>query len=161
MLEILIVAGILLCAVQAIRAQRLLISAIWLAASSALVALMMYLLGASEVAVIELSVGSGLVTVLFVFAINIVSEESMSLPSLLPKPLSLVLVLISVVLIGWFSLPALNVRLPGPQLGSLTAMMWENRTLDVLLQIVLIFAGVLGVLGLLSDEKPRAKEKGV
>ncbi len=160
MLDILIVAGILVCAIQAIRAPRLLVSAIWLAGTSALVALLMYLLGAPDVAVIELSVGAGLVTVLFVFAINIAGEEGLSLPSLLPKPLSLVLVIISVILIGWFSIPALNVVLPAPQLGSLTTMMWDERTLDILLQVVLIFSGVLGVLGLLSDPKPRQKEEG-
>ena len=160
MLEILIVAGILVCAIQAIRAPRLLVSAIWLAGTSALVALLMYLLGAPDVAVIELSVGAGLVTVLFVFAINIAGEEGLSLPSLLPKPLSLALVIISVLLIGWFSIPALNVALPAPQLGSLTTTMWDERTLDILLQVILIFAGVLGVLGLLAEPKPRSKEEG-
>ncbi len=160
MLEILIVAGILVCAIQAIRVPRLLVSAIWLAGTSALVALLMYLLGAPDVAVIELSVGAGLVTVLFVFAINIAGEEGLALPALLPKPLSLALVLISVILIGWFSLPSLNVALPAPQLGSLTAALWDDRTLDVLLQVVLIFSGVLGVLGLLSEGRPRLKEEG-
>jgi hypothetical protein len=32
-------------------------------------------------------------------------------------------------------------------------MLWDNRALDVLAQIVLIFTGVLAVLGLLSDIK--------
>jgi hypothetical protein len=31
-------------------------------------------------------------------------------------------------------------------------MLWEQRGLDMLVQIGLIFAGVLGVLGLLADE---------
>jgi uncharacterized MnhB-related membrane protein len=70
-----IVVGLLVCAVQAVRVQRLLNSALWLAGASALVALLIYMLGAPEVAVIELSVGAGLVTVLFVFAINIAGEE--------------------------------------------------------------------------------------
>jgi len=55
------------CGVQAIRAKRLLAAALWLAGVSAAVATLMYSLGAYEVAVIELSVGAGLVTVLFVF----------------------------------------------------------------------------------------------
>ena len=73
-----IVASLLVCALQAVRAKRLLHSALWLAGASALVALEMYLMGAPEVAVIELSVGAGLVTVLFVFAINIAGEEAIS-----------------------------------------------------------------------------------
>ena len=53
MFDIVIVAGILVCAVQAIRTERLLVSALWLAGTSALVALFMYQLGAPEVAAIE------------------------------------------------------------------------------------------------------------
>jgi len=53
----------------------LIASALWLAGVSALVSIMCYLLGAYAVAVIELSVGAGLVTVLFVFAISIAGEE--------------------------------------------------------------------------------------
>ena len=33
-------------------------------------------------------------------------------------------------------------------------ILWQSRYLDLLLQIALIFAGVLGVLGLLADSKP-------
>lgn len=78
MVYVLVAVGILVCAILAIRSKRLLISAIWLAVTSALVALMFYMLGAVQVAVIELSVGAGLVTVLFVFAINISGEEGMN-----------------------------------------------------------------------------------
>ena len=52
---VLIAVGIIACAILAISAKRLLISAIWLALSSALVALMLFLLGAPQIAVIELS----------------------------------------------------------------------------------------------------------
>jgi hypothetical protein len=33
-------------------------------------------------------------------------------------------------------------------------MLWQQRSVDVLVQVALIFAGVLGVLGLLSGVKP-------
>ncbi|MEA4906943.1 MAG: DUF4040 domain-containing protein [Chloroflexi bacterium] len=153
-LYILIVAGILVCALQAIRVERLLTSALWLAGASALVALFMYILGAPEIAVIELSVGAGLVTVLFVFAINIAGDEAISLRPLLPRPLAWVVLLIAVVLIGWLCLPALNVNASVPQELRFATQLWENRSLDVLLQSVLIFAGVLGVIGLLADGEP-------
>ena len=152
MVFILIVAGMAVCAIAAIRASRLLISAIWLAATSALVALLMYMLGAPEVAVIELSVGAGLVTVLFVFAINIAGEETLSLKSLLPRPLTWISIAIFLVLLGYFSLPAFLQSLPEAQVSSLRTVLWEDRSLDVVLQALLIFAGVLGVIGLLSEE---------
>jgi uncharacterized MnhB-related membrane protein len=85
MLHVVIVAGMLACALMAIIARRLLTSALWLAGASALTALLLYLLGAPEVAVVELSVGAGLVTVLFVFAINIAGEEHVSTREKFPR----------------------------------------------------------------------------
>jgi uncharacterized MnhB-related membrane protein len=158
MLHILIAAGILVCAVQAIRASRLLYSAMWLAGTSALVALLMYMLGAPEVAVIELSVGAGLVTVIFVFAINIAGDEMFKVKPLIPKPLALLFILIAVLLTGWFILPALNLY-SGYTLGIpfITNRLWNDRTLDILLQVMMIFTGTLGILGLLSE--PRLDNK--
>jgi len=150
--HILIGVGSVVCAIQAIRVHRLLISALWLAGCSALVALLMYLLGSPEIAVIELSVGAGLVTVLFVFAINIAGEEVFAVHSLVPRPVSWLLVAASVVLLTWMTLPTfLSAPVSGPQVG-FAEVLWQDRWLDLLLQIVLIFAGVLGVIGLLADE---------
>lgn len=161
MLHLLIVAVTLVCAIQAIRTVRLLNSAIWLAATSALIALLIYLLGAPEIAVIELSVGAGLVTVLFVFAINIAGEETQLTQSALPKPLVWGMILIAMALLAWFTLPPLELNLPVPLQQSFAGVLWNDRNLDVLLQSVLILAGVLGVIGLLSEEghhKPEERE---
>ncbi len=68
-------AQMLICAFMAFRTPRLLISALWLAGCSAILSILLYLMGAYQVAVIELSVGAGLVTVLFVFAISIAGDE--------------------------------------------------------------------------------------
>ncbi len=156
--HILIIAGFLVCAVQAIRAKRLLLSALWLAGTSALVALEMFLLAAPEVAVIELSVGAGLVTILFVFAINIAGEEEVAqlarqLP-VVPRPLAWTLVIASVLLLGWMNLDVLGIQVNIQQAVDFKTVLWENRVLDILLQMVLIFAGVLGVLGLLAEIHP-------
>ncbi len=74
MYYVLLILAMIVFATQAIRAERLLHSAIWLAGVSALLAIVFYQLGAYQVAVIELSVGAGLVTVLFVFAIGMAGE---------------------------------------------------------------------------------------
>lgn len=152
MIYTLIMIAMLMCAIQAIRSTRLLNSAIWLAVTSALVALLIYLLGAPEIAVIELSVGAGLVTVLFVFAINIAGEETPLTQSALPKPLVWGMILVAMLLLGWFTLPALNLSLPIYTEMDFSDVLWHKRSLDELLQTVLIFAGVLGVIGLLSEE---------
>lgn len=146
-----LLAGTVLCAFQAIRATRLLSSAIWLAGVSALVSIVMYMAGAQQVAVIELSVGAGLVTVLFVFAISIAGEDAMDVRAIVPRPVGLVLVTVTGLLLGWMTLPALGVTPPLAE-SSFATILWEDRGLDVLVQIALIFAGVVGVLGLLGEE---------
>lgn len=145
-----LLAGSIVCAFLAIRATRLLASAIWLAGVSALVSIVLYLIGAPQVAVIELSVGAGLVTVLFVFAISIAGEDAMDVRAIVPKPVGGVLVVVAAVLLGWMTLPALGITPPLAE-STFAVMLWEERGLDILMQIVLIFAGVIGVLGLLGE----------
>jgi uncharacterized MnhB-related membrane protein len=159
MVYVLVAAGILVCAILAIGSKRLLVSAIWLAATSALVALMFYLLGAVQVAVIELSVGAGLVTVLFVFAINISGEEAMTLKPVMPKPLAWGSILIAVGLTIYLAIQSGGLGLVLKASTETPEILWSDRYLDVLLQIALIFSGVLGVLGLLSEGKPSAQKE--
>lgn len=148
-----LVMGALLCGLQAIRAERLLQAALWLAGLSALVSLLLYLLGAPEVAVIELSVGTGLVTVLFVFAISIAGEDTLDARSLVPRPWACALVVLCVILLGTLSLPMS--QSPARPEPSFAVVVWQLRGLDVLAQVVLIFAGALGVRGLLAETDVR------
>lgn len=140
----------LICALQAITARRLLVSALWLAGASALLALSLALLGAPEVGVIELSVGAGLVTVIFVFAISVAGDEPIPAKSLVPRPLAWVLMGLFMFLMLWLTVPHLLIpALPRDALPFLQAL-WEERGLDTILQVMLIFSGVLGSLGLLA-----------
>jgi uncharacterized MnhB-related membrane protein len=159
MWHILIVAGILVCAVMTIRVKHLLMSAVWLAGTSALVALLIYLLGAPEIAVIELSVGAGLVTVLFVFAINIAGADSRPVTPSIPKPLAWFLVVLVVTLSGWMIFPAFSVAAPAAPIIPFAVQVWNFRAADTLLQIVLIFSGVLGVIGLLTEDSHRDQQE--
>jgi len=155
---IIVVLGLLVCAIQAIRSSHLLISAIWLAGCSALTALLLYLFHSPEIAVIELSVGAGLVTVLFVFAINIIGEDpSITLPAI-PRAVAWVLVVLSIVALGWMILPNMGTSMTGEDLP-FTTYMWEIRKLDIYLQVAFIFAGVLGILSLLSEDRSHKMEE--
>src|SRR5512136_2242428 len=87
MLILLLVLLATVFSLEAIRARRLLTSAIWLAGVSALISVVFFLYGARQVAVIELSVGAGLVTVLFVFAISIAGDDIIDTRPILPWPL--------------------------------------------------------------------------
>jgi uncharacterized MnhB-related membrane protein len=153
MIYILIVAAILVCAVEALVSEHLLISALWLAGSSALVALLMYLLGAPEVAVIELSVGAGLVTVLFVFAINLAGDETISNQAVIPTPVAVGMIAVAIIALGFFSLPNLNIPFLSPFAADFFSVVWVDRKLDLLMQLIFVFAGVLGILGLLAEGK--------
>jgi NADH:ubiquinone oxidoreductase subunit 6 (subunit J) len=148
----------LLCAFMAFRARQLIVSALWLAGCSAILSLLMYLLGAYAVAVIELSVGAGLVTVLFVFAISIAGDETIEMKSIIPRPIALIVSLVSIVLLGFMTISSL-VSLPATTESSFSEVLWQQRGLDMLVQSGLLFAAVVGMLGLLSEAKVPAEEK--
>jgi len=149
----------LACAFLAFRAKQLIVSALWLAGCSAILALLMYLLGAHWVAVIELSVGAGLVTVLFVFAISIAGDETVEFKSIIPRPIALIISLVAIVLLGFMTISSL-VSLPATTTEPpFSEVLWQQRGLDMLVQSGLLFAAVVGLLGLLSEAKVPVKEK--
>lgn len=148
----------LICAIQAIRSLRLLVSALWLAGCSALLGLALALFGAPEVGVVELSVGAGLVTIIFVFAINIAGEETAVAGAAMPRPLAWVLMGLFGVLLVWLTVPRLLAPAIDRDALPFLRAVWEERSLDTVLQVALIFSGVLGSLGLLAERHEEAGE---
>ena len=59
--------------------------------------------------------------------------------------------------LGWFvfPIPAIQTRLLQIPFGT---MLWERRGLDVIAQVVLIFSGVMGLIGLLSETRPAVRK---
>ena len=145
--------GAIVCAYRAIVAKRILSATIYLACISALVSAVLYLLGATQVAVMELSVGAGLVTVLLVYAVSVVGDDALDPASVIPKPLAFIMVGVVAILLGFMAFPAVEKNIDTSTLA-LSIALWKNRVLDVWIQIALIFSGVLGVLGLLSEKTP-------
>lgn len=150
--------GAVFCAYRAITAKRILSATIYLACISALVSAVLYLLGATQVAVMELSVGAGLVTVLLVYAVSVVGDDALDPASVIPKPLAFGVVGLVALMLGWMAFPAVQTTVTSVS-ADLVISLWQNRVLDVWIQIVLIFSGVLGVLGLLSEQVPGGKEE--
>lgn len=149
----LLLLGAVFCAYRAIVAKRILSATIYLACISALTSAVIYLMGAAQVAVMELSVGAGLVTVLLVYALSVVGDDALDPASVIPKPLAFGLVALTSILLGWMVYPAIPTYF---ERGSMTLAisLWQSRVLDVWIQIALIFSGVMGVLGLLSEKTP-------
>ena len=154
MLFLFLVIVTLVFAIQAIRAKQLITSALWLAGVSALCSVLFFLYGAHLVAVIELSVGAGLVTVLFVFAISVAGDDALDAKPVPPPLLTVGLVVLFVLLFGWFVLPGSSAS-PASIVTNppLSEVLWQERGMDLIVQVVLIFSGVLGLLGLLAEVK--------
>lgn len=146
--------GAVFCAYRAMIAKRLLPSALYLACVSALVSVSLYMLGAFEVAVIELSVGAGLVTVLLVYALSMIGEDTLDPLSIIPKPFAFLLVAAIAILAGWMAFPVVIYPVANGEV-LLADVLWKHRVLDVWVQVALIFSGVMGVLGLLSEQAPK------
>ena len=148
--------GAVMFAYRAMISKHLLPATLYLACVSALVTVTLYMLGAFEVAVIELSVGAGLVTVLLVYALSVIGEDSFDPASIIPKPLAFLLVAVIALLMGWMAYPlVIQPAANGEVL--LAEVLWKQRVLDVWVQIGLIFSGVIGVLGLLSEKAETQK----
>jgi uncharacterized MnhB-related membrane protein len=142
--------GALVCAVFAIRSKPL-TAALWLAGLSAIIAILLYLHGATEVAVIELSVGAGLITVLLAFAVSMAEDETMP-ASLIPHPLAWFLVILAGGLLLWLILPQVPfISERAAADAPFVVEVWENRLLDLIVQITIILAGVMGILSLLGE----------
>jgi len=57
------------------------------------------------------------------------------------------------------ALPNLRVESSLLQADKFATVLWEHRSLDVLLQVVLIIGGVLAVLGLLAEGRANARKE--
>jgi NADH:ubiquinone oxidoreductase subunit 6 (subunit J) len=150
--NLLVMAAMLISAALAVRAKRLISSALWLAGTSGCLAVALYLSGASQAAVIELSVGAGLVTVLFLFSIGVAGEQAGTAPPVVPGWISQILVTVFFLTLVALVLP-FEVVLRQATEAPFARVLWEQRGIDTLVQVVLIFSGVMGLLGLLAETK--------
>jgi uncharacterized MnhB-related membrane protein len=148
---LLLVVGCCFCAYRTMIAKDILSAAMFLACTSALTAALLFQLGATQVAVIELSVGAGLVTVLMVYAISVVGKDVSDPKSIVPPIFAVIICLAATGIVVFVSLPLMPgiiTRVAQPLIDTL----WKGRVLDVWIQVVLLFAGVMGILGLLTDQ---------
>ena len=101
-----------------------------------------------------------MVTVLFVFPINITGDEPIENRSILPRPYAWGSIGLAIGLALFLILKMLGIIDFPAEVTLKSAIDWDARYLDILLQVVLIFSGVLGVIGILAPGKNEAT-KGV
>lgn len=124
-------------------------SAIALAFGSAVLAIILYQLRASYAGVFELSIGAGLIMVLFVSAISLTRREKPEDEEKRKSPL-IIIPLVMLIVIALSSIfVALFIFRKGiiPVLGGdgFAETLWKVRWLDILGQLGMILAGVLAI----------------
>lgn len=148
-----VVSGLLiLSAIQTVRTRSVLLSALWLAGVSVMISTLMYMLSALKIAVIELSVGAGLVTVLLVFAIGVTGEDKVERSSILPRFIAGGFIGIVLALLIYVGRSEIGQPFAAG-LESQTGSFAQARSLDLMVQVILIFSGVLGLVGILAEAK--------
>lgn len=129
-----------------------------LACSSALLTVIMFIMGAPLAAVFELSVCAGLVTAIFATTISLTNspvpaEEEEKKKKRLSRYIYLPIIVIIVIGIVLIAQPALDFSLATPPAVAETVQdtIWHSRNLDLAGQIIVILAGVFGVVILFKE----------
>jgi NADH-quinone oxidoreductase subunit J len=161
---IILLGLLVLSSVVAVFLRSLLKSAIALAATSVVLTIIMFVLGSPLAAVFELSICAGLITAVFVSAISmtdVMSRETIEEKRKLRRRrfifLPIILVLIAAGLIlSWPSLQLSIANIPVQDLSAQSEI-WNIRQLDMVGQIIIIIAGVLGVAVLFKERGEKEK----
>lgn len=151
---VLMVAG----AFWAVMAGNLLKAAIGLAVTSAILAVIMFRLDAPLAAVFELSVCAGLITVIFISVISLTrppvgTEDGTGKIKILRRfALLPLLVLIAAIALGMLNFnPDFSSLLAQSPEGDMRLVLWGQRQLDLFGQVVVLLAGIFGVVVLFKE----------
>ena len=93
------------------------------------------------------------------FTLNAAGDESIKHKPLVPRPVVWSLIGAAIALLAWLALPNLSFPITLAASTTFAQTVWHDRSLDTLLQLVLLFSAVLGVLGLLSEEPGHLKKE--
>ena len=142
----------------------LLKAAIGLATTSALLSVLMFRLNAPLAAVFELSVCSGLMTVIFVSTISLTRplthKEIVAMAKARIKRYWYLPAIVIAVAAGMVFMNVKNtliVHSASPASEDVRYVLWNMRQLDLIGQIIIIITGALGVVVLFAEEKNGAK----
>lgn len=156
-IDLIILIFLILGALWVVMTRSLLRSAIALAFTSAVLSILMFRLGAALAAVFELSICTGLVSVLFISAISLTHpstrEETLEhMAERLRKFRYLPFIIVAVGIALSFITVKLSLQLPPPELeGNVPTIMWNLRPLDIVGQVIILLSGVFGVVILFKE----------
>ena len=138
---------VVLSALWAVLTPTLLLGAIALAMTSALLTMIMFEMDAALAGVFELSVCAGLITVLFIGAVSLIRAEDEKRPENRALFNALPLAAAIFAIAAWYYLPPFFEELAGWKRmgsggGSIGLALWDMRRPDLLGQVLMLAAGV-------------------
>lgn len=151
-LDSVLIVTLVIAAVYTVMAARLIHSAIGLAITSAILAVIIFKLNSPLAAVFELSVCAGLISAIFISTISLTGRVStQELPTrqkerfhrfgILP-----VIIIMAVVALTMIHIPQFILNLPAPPSeNNVKVILWSRRLLDIFGQVVILLAGAFGV----------------
>ena len=140
--------AMLIFAFFSVLSRHLINAAISLAAVSAACGVLMYVLGAHTAAIFEVSVCSGLVTVIFISAVSLSNgDRQASAPEKRAHLLPVILIAIGAILVVVSLLTGFSLGTRGPvgSAASFDNVFWETRQADLFGQLVAIVAGASAI----------------
>lgn len=130
---------------------RLVHSVVGLALTSAILAAIVYRLNSPLAAVFELSVCSGLISVIFITTISFTQRISKERFIVRRRErllrflyLPFIIIIVGLLLVRYLKIPQFSLPLPA-QVTDVRLVLWNMRHLDLLGQAIIIIAGVFGV----------------
>jgi len=150
---------LLLAALWTVMTTRLIRSVVGLALTSAMLSILMFRLNSPIAAVFELSVCSGLISVIFVTTASFTSritEERLEerKKERFVKFWLLPIIIVAVLVLMYFYTKPINFVSPAmPQETDVRHILWNKRHLDLLGQIAALLAAAVGVIVLFKEKK--------
>ena len=159
--NIVIFIGLMLAALWTVMTRSLLRSAIGLALTSAILTILMFRFNSPIAAVFELSVCAGLISVVFISTISLTQPltkkqviQHMRDRLIRFWPLPVLVVAVGLALSLLHVKP--NLQLPSPEIISdVRYVLWNLRQIDLLGQVVILLAGVFGVVILFKEAQKK------
>lgn len=156
-LNLILLLFLLIAAIWTVMTIRLIRSIVGLALTSAILSVIMYRLNSPLAAVFELSVCSGLISVIFITTVSFtqrISKERLlirrreRLARFLYLPF--IIIVAGVLLMQYLKIPQFDLSVPekGPDVRG---VLWNLRHLDLLGQVIILLAGVFGVVILFKE----------
>ena len=156
-LTLILLTLLVLAAVWAVMTRSLMMSAVGLALTSVILSIIIFTLHSPLAAVFELSVCAGLITVVFISTMSLTkpitrSELKQQTKDRIKRYWYLPVIMILVGLGCALMLTAPDLKQLAPALeNDVRNVMWKIRQMDVLGQIIIILAGVFGVVVLFKE----------